>query len=50
MLNNEVMESDVINSEASTSVLFHDRMVSIFLLTVYVRDVASPILSWHSLR
>jgi len=49
-MNNEVMESNVMNSEVSTNVVSDDQMKSRLCLTFWFRDVASPIPSWHSLR
>ena len=48
-MNDELIKFDVINSEASTSDVSDDRMVSVFPLSVCVCDVASPIPSWHRL-
>ena len=50
MMNNEVMESDVVNSEVFTSVVSDDWMEFVFVLTVWFHDVALSIPSWHRLR
>jgi len=48
-MNNEVMESNVMNSKASTSAVSDDWMEFVFVLTVLFHDVASLIPSWHHL-